>query len=809
MKKKIKQVAVIGAGVMGATIAAHLANVGLKTFLLDIVLPEPTPDEQAKGLTRDDKRFRNKLADGGLQKALKSKPASFYIPEDAKLITIGNTEDNLDWIKESDWVVEVIIENLELKKQLFQKIVPFLKEDAILTSNTSGIPIKDMAATLPKEVSANFLGTHFFNPPRYMKLLEIIPGPDTKPEVVEVMADFCERVLGKGIVYAKDTPNFIANRIGTFGMMDAIRTMVEMGLTPEEVDKITGPAIGHAKSATFRTADLVGLDTLSHVAKNVYDGAQDDEKRDVFQPPEFMQKMVANKLLGDKTGSGFFKKVSGPQGRAILSLNFDSMEYVEQKKPKFASLAKVKPIDDLPTRLRMLFNGDDQACEFFFKTASAQLIYSANRIPEIADDIVNIDNAMKWGFAWELGPFEVWDALGLEESVKKMEEAGYVVTPWVKEMLAAGKKSFYKSENGVRYFYDVTAKDYAVAAAKAEIILLPSLKERKKLVAGNTGASLVDLGDGVACLEFHTKMNSLGNEIAEMVGKSLDIVAKDFKGLVIANHAPNFSVGANLMAVMMQIQAKQWKELNEMVAGFQAMTSALKFFEKPVVAAPAGMALGGGCEVCLHSHKVRAAAETYMGLVEVGVGLIPAGGGCKELLLRNMEGLFEVARGGVYPAQIELKPFVARTFESIAMAKVSTSAREAQSLGLMRKTDQISINRDYLINDAKNTVLAMDLEGFQPLRPRDDVRVMGKDGIAVFDYTLYVMHKSNMITDYDKVVASKVAWVLCGGNCIPDTRLTENYLLELEREAFVSLCGDERTQARIQNMLMTGKPLRN
>ncbi|MFH1139729.1 MAG: 3-hydroxyacyl-CoA dehydrogenase NAD-binding domain-containing protein [Pseudomonadota bacterium] len=805
MKKKIRKATVLGAGVMGATIAAHLANVGIKTDLLDIVLPEVSPAEAAKGLTRDSKAFRNKLAQTGLETALKARPASFYVPEDAKLIRVGNLEDNLDWLKDSDWVCEVIIERLDLKKALFEKITPFLGKETILTSNTSGIPIKSMSEGLSRDVAERFLGTHFFNPPRYMKLLEIIPGPATKPEIIDSMAEFCEKTLGKGVVFAKDTPNFIANRVGIFSSMYAIQAMMEMDLTPEEVDKMTGPIIGHPKSATFRTADLVGLDTICHVASNVYDGAPDDEQRDMFKVPEVIKAMVDKKLLGQKTGGGFFKKA----GRDIASLNLKTLEYGEQKKADFPSLKAAKGIEDLGQRLASLYYADDKAGEFFLKTTSALVIYAANRIPEIADDIVNIDNALKWGFAHEMGPFEKWDAIGLAKSSEKMKAAGFKIPAWVEEMLAAGKTSFYKTDKGVKYFYDPASKDYQPVAQSPEIILLPSLKDRNKVVKSNPGASLYDLGDGVLCLEFHTKMNSIDADLTTMISDSIDIMEAQFDGLVLANHAPNFSVGANIFFVLAYAKEKKWDELTGMVKGLQDTMMKMKYSNKPVVAAPAGMALGGGCEICLHADRVRAAAETYLGLVEVGVGVLPAGGGCKELLIRNTEHLFEVNKGGVYNKEIELKPWVARAFETIAMAKVSTSAREAQKMGVLRATDQVTINRDLLINDAKKTVLAMNLEGYTPPRPKDNIRVMGRDGIAVFEQALYVMNKSGFISEYDRVVSGKVAYVLCGGNVFQYTPLTEEYILELEREAFVSLCGNEKTQARIEHMLVTGKPLRN
>ncbi|MEW5725245.1 MAG: 3-hydroxyacyl-CoA dehydrogenase NAD-binding domain-containing protein [Thermodesulfobacteriota bacterium] len=809
MKRKIERVTVIGAGVMGATIAAHMANVGVKTNLLDIVPPQLTPVDEAKGITRQDRAFRDRFAANGLNNAVKSKPASFYIPEDAKRVRIGNIEDNLEWLKESDWVVEVVVENLDIKKKLFGTIVPFLRDGAILSSNTSGIPIKAMAEALPPQISANFLGAHFFNPPRYMKLLEIIPGPRTDPEVITFMADFCETVLGKGVVFAKDTPNFIANRIGVFGMMDTVAAMAELGLTPDEVDAMTGPAIGHPKSATFRTADLVGLDTLCHVAGNVYDGVPGDEKRETFKVPGLLQQMLEKKLLGDKTGGGFYKMARTAVGKAILSLNLNTFEYKEQKKVKFDSLQLAKLEEDTGKRIAALYYGGDVVSRFLFQTTSALLIYSANRIPEIADDIVNIDNALRWGFAWELGPFEIWDALGLGKSVARMEEAGYPVPAWVKEMLAAGKTSFYQKENGVRYYYDLADRDYREVPTRPEIILLPSLKDRNKVVRTNPGATLYDLGDGVAGLELHTKMNAIDQDLITMITASLDEVREKFDGLVIGNQAQNFSVGANIFLVLAAAKEGRWDELGATIKGLQDALMAVKYFEKPVVAAPAGMALGGGCEICLAAHKVRAAAESYIGLVEVGVGVVPAGGGCKELLLRNMEGLFEVARGGIYPDQIELKPFVARAFENIALAKVSTSAREAQKLGILRWSDKITINRDFLLDDAKKTVLAMNLEGFQPPRYADEIRVMGRNGLAVFRHALYVMHKSGYISDYDREVAGQVAWVLCGGEVHPNTMVNEQYILDLEREAFLSLCGKEKTQARIEHMLVTGKPLRN
>ena len=810
MEKKIKKAGVIGAGVMGATIAAQLANVGIETFLLDIVPPELTDDEKKKGLTKESKTFRDKFGLNGLNIALKSKPASFYISENAKLITIGNLEDNLEWLSDVDWIIEVVVERLDIKKSVFEKIETVLKPGTIITSNTSGISAKAMCEDRTENFRKHFAITHFFNPPRYMKLLEIVPNPDTLPEVIETLADICEKVLGKGVVYAKDTSNFVANRIGTYNMFSVINAMVDMGLTVEAVDKLTGPVIGNAKSASFRTADLVGLDTLLHVADNVYEGCPDDEKRGVFKPPDFINQMVEKKLLGEKTKQGFYKKTKDSKGKkVILSLDCNTLEYSPQEKVNLASLEAAKNVSGTPQKVKSLYYAKDLAGKFTFGHISEMFIYAANRIPEIADDIVNIDNALKWGFGRKMGPFETWDAVGISKSVAKMKEAGYEIPSWVQELLDSGKESFYKKEAGALYYYDIPSKDYKEVPVKPGIILLPSLKEREKQVAGNTGASLIDIGDGVACLEFHSKMNAIGEDIISLIVQSADIVSRDFEGLVIANHGTNFSVGANLAMVLFAAQEEEWDDLDWAIKALQDALMKLKYLDKPVVAAPAGMALGGGCEICLASDRVRFAAETYMGLVEVGVGVIPAGGGCKELLIRNTEHLFEVQRGGVYPKQIEFMPFVARAFETIAMAKVSTSGPEAIKLGYLRPTDKLTVNRDYLIEDAKKTVLAINLEGYTPLRPLEEIRVAGENSFAMMKLALWTMHEQGFALDHDVTVGTKVAYVLCGGNVLENTKVSEQYLLDLEREAFLSLCGDPKTQARIQHMLTTGKPLRN
>jgi len=810
MDKKIKKASVVGAGVMGATIAAQLANVGIETFLLDIVPPELTDDDKKKGLTKENQAFRDKFGKNGLNIALKSKPASFYIPENAKLITIGNLEDNMEWLSDVDWIIEVVVERLDIKKSVFEKIETVLKPGTIITSNTSGISAKAMCEDRTENFRKHFAITHFFNPPRYMKLLEIVPNSDTLPEVIETLADICEKVLGKGVVYAKDTSNFVANRIGTYNMFSVINAMVDMGLTVEAVDKLTGPVIGNAKSASFRTADLVGLDTLLHVADNVYEGCPDDEKKEVFKPPDFINRMVEKKLLGEKTKQGFYKKTKDSKGKKlILSLDYNTLEYSPQEKVNLTSLEAAKNVSGTPQKMKSLYYAKDLAGKFTFGHISEMFIYAANRIPEIADDIVNIDNALKWGFGRKMGPFETWDAVGISKSVAKMKEAGYEIPSWVQELLDSGKESFYKKEAGVLYYYDIPSKDYKEVPVKPGIILLPSLKDREKQVAGNAGASLIDIGDGVACLEFHSKMNAIGEDIMGMIVQSADIVSRDFEGMVIANHGTNFSVGANLAMVLFAAQEEEWDDLDWAIKALQDALMKLKYLDKPVVAAPAGMALGGGCEICLASDRVRFAAETYMGLVEVGVGVIPAGGGCKELLIRNTEHLFEVQRGGVYPKQIEFMPFVARAFETIAMAKVSTSGPEAIKLGYLRPTDKLTVNRDYLIEDAKKTVLAINLEGYTPLRPLEEIRVPGENTFAMMKLALWTMHEQGFALDHDVTVGTKVAYVLCGGSVLENTKVSEQYLLDLEREAFLSLCGDPKTQARIEHMLTTGKPLRN
>lgn len=801
MEKKIKKAAVLGAGVMGATIAAHLVNVGIPSIMLDIVPNKLMEEEEKKGLTLQHPSVRNRFAATGKQNLLRARPAALAIPEFASLIEVGNFEDHLFRLAEVDWIIEVVVENLKIKQDLFKKVAAVRKPGTIVSSNTSGIPIKNICEGMDLEFKRDFLGTHFFNPPRYMKLLEIIPLPETLPEVVKFMADFGERVLGKGIVYAKDTPNFIANRVGIFGMLYLIKTMAEEGYTIEEVDAITGPAMGRPKSASFRTTDLVGLDTFAHVAQNLYENAPKDEMREIFKIPDFVQKMLQNKWLGDKTGQGFYKRVETKAGKETLALDYKTMEYHPSQKIESPSLEAAKAASGAGNKIRALIYGEDRAGQFAWKVVSESLLYAAQRIPEIADDIFNVDNAMKWGFNWELGPFETWDAIGVEESVARMKKEGRLIPSLVESLLAKKKKTFYLKKDGRLSFFDLKSGRYKKVEEKPEIILLSSLKERKQLVKSNPGASLIDMGDGVACLEFHTYMNAIGQEIIEMIHESLRIVEMDFVGMVVGNHSQNFSVGANLLMLVGEIVKSNWAGIEAAVKGFQDATLAMKYFEKPIVAAPQGMALGGGCEVCLASHRIRAGLETYMGQVEIGVGLLPGAGGNKEVYLRCIEGIPD----NVTP---DLLPFLRKAFENIAMAKVSTSAEEARKLGFLRPTDKVTANVDHLLYDAKQTILAMVQEGFKPLRPKL-IPVAGDGGRAAIKYMVNTMRQGGYISEYDEFIAGKLAYILTGGDVLSGALVTEQHMLDLERQAFLSLCGQKKTQERISHMLKTNKPLRN
>ena len=799
----IKKVAVLGSGVMGSQIAAHLANAGIPSYLLDIVPNTLTDKEKAKGLTLESPEVRNKLAAQGLKNALKSKPAAFFVPERADLITVGNFDDNMDWLKEVDWIIEVVVERLDIKQQLMKRVVEYRKPGTIISSNTSGISIAQIADGQSQEFKQHFLGTHFFNPPRYMHLLEIIPTKDTDPELVKFMAEFVEKELGKGVVYCKDTPNFIANRVGVFGMMYTIQQMLKDGLTIEEVDAITGPATGKPKSATFRTGDLVGIDTMVHVSENLYEAAKDDEMREVFKVPDFIKKMVENKWLGDKTGQGFYKKEKAPDGkRVILALRPDTMEYAAREKAKYGSLEMAKQIEDVGERIKAVANAKDKAGQFFWETASAILIYSANRIPEITDSIVNIDNAMKWGFNWEMGPFETWDALGVEKSVKRMEAEGKQVPEKVKKMLATGKKSFYKKEKGNLYYYDFISEDYKPVAFDKDVIILSLEKEKEgKIIKSNADATMYDIGDGVALVEFHTKMNAIGEGILSMVSYAVKEVEKNYEGLVIGNQGKHFSAGANLMLILMLAQEEEWDELDRAVRMFQNVNMQVKYSEKPVVVAPFGMTLGGGCEMTLHAPRVQAAAETYIGLVEVGVGVIPAGGGTKEMTLRTLKRFKGIS-------DVDALPFIQNLFQTIGTATVATSAVEAKKLGFLREYDHISMNQDRQIGDAKKTVLAMVNEGYKKPIP-EKMLAVGENVLAPIYLGLDQMRESGYISEYDQHIGRKLAYIMTGGDITAAQEVPEQYFLDLEREAFISLCGEKKTQDRIAHMLKYGKPLRN
>lgn len=801
MEKKIKKAAVLGAGVMGATIAAHLANVGIPSIMLDIVPNQLTPEEEKKGLTLKSPAVRNRFAVTGKQNLLRARPAALAVPEFARMIEVGNFEDHLARLSEVDWVIEVVVENLKIKQELMKQVAAVRRPGTIITSNTSGIPIKDICAHMDLEFKQHFLGTHFFNPPRYMKLLEIIPIAETLPEVVKFVAEFGERVVGKGIVYAKDSPNFIANRIGIFGMLNLMKIMAEEGLTIEEVDAITGPAMGRPRSASFGTTDLVGLDTFAHVAKNLYENAPQDETREVFKVPDFVQKMLEKKWLGNKTGQGFYKRIKSEAGKEKLVLDYKTLEYRPAQKVKFPSLDAVKAAPTPADKAKALIYAEDRAGKFAWKITSESLLYAARRVPEIADDIYNIDNAVKWGFNYEAGPFESWDALGVEESVARMRKEGKTIPPLVEKLLAKKHKTFYQKKDGKLYFFDLKTGRYKKVADNPRIILLPSLKEREKVVKSNAGASLIDMGDGVACLEFHSFMNAIGQEIIAMIHESLKIVEKDFVGMVIGNHAERFSVGANLLMLVGEIVKSNWPGIEGAIKAIQDAMMAMKYFEKPIVAAPHGMALGGGCEVCLSSHRIVAALESYMGQVEIGVGLLPGAAGNKEVYIRCIEGIPD----GV---NVDLLPFLRKAFENIAMAKVSTSAEEARKLGFLRPTDKVTANVDHQLYDAKQTVLAMVQDGFKPPRPKL-IPVAGDGGRAAIKYMANTMRQGGFISEYDEFIAGKLAYILTGGDVLTGAMITEQQMLDLEREAFVSLCGEKKTQERITHMLKTNKPLRN
>ncbi len=800
---QIGKAAVLGAGTMGAAIAAHLSNAGIPTLLLDIAPRELSEDEQKKGLTLDAPQVRYRIVNSLFEAAKKLKPAPFMLNDNANLITLGNFEDDLHKIKDCDFVIEAIVENLEIKHKLFAEVEKHKKPGAIIASNTSGIPIESIATPFPDDFKKNFLGIHFFNPPRYMKLVEVIPTADTSGEIACAVSGFLNERLGKGVVPAKDRPNFIANRIGVFSMMATIKEMIEMGLTPTEVDQITGKAIGHASSATFRTSDLVGLDVTAHVVGNLYPAIPDDEDREVFQTPELIKTLMGKKILGDKTKGGFFKKSTNAEGkREILELDLETFEYKPQTKTKFPSLDAAKQIEDLPKRIKTLVWGKDNVGEFLWKTTSRISRYAANRIPEIADTIVEIDNAIKWGFGWEIGVFETWDAIGVRESVERMRVEGQPIPANVEKMLDSGAETFYKYENGVKSFYDLVNGGYKEIADQQGVIFLKSVKDRTGVIKKNQGASLIDIGDGVACLEFHSKMNSIGGDTVQMMNFAIDETEKNHVGLVVGNQGGNFSAGANIMLLLLAAQEEEWDDINQMIRALQNAVMRLRYSAKPVVTAPYGLTLGGGCEIAMHGNKVRAAGETYIGLVEVGVGLIPAGGGTKELTMRAMDAAKNTP-------DADPLAFLKKTFETIAMGKVATSAQEAKSWGILRPSDAISMNGDRLIADAKQEVLALAETGYVPPVERTDILALGEQAQAAIKLALHMMRSGGFISEHDHLIGKKLAKIMSGGDLNHTSFVSERYLLDLEREAFLSLCGERKTQERIAGMLKTGKPLRN
>ncbi|HEV8485103.1 MAG TPA: 3-hydroxyacyl-CoA dehydrogenase NAD-binding domain-containing protein [Blastocatellia bacterium] len=801
MSYRIDRVAVLGAGTMGAQIAAHFANAGVEVLLLDMAPTTLTKQEEARGLTLQSPQVRNRIANGGLEAAKKIRPAAFYSPALASLITTGNFEDDLARVSRVDWIVEAIVENIDIKRDLFNKVDSERKKGTIVSSNTSGIPIKAMAEGMSDDFRRHFLGTHFFNPPRYLKLLELIPTADTHPDVMRFVADFCDRRLGKGTVFAKDTPNFIANRIATFSSLNAIRVMAEGGYTIEEVDAMTGQLIGRPKSASFRTSDIVGLDTALYVADNLYRAVPDDERRDVLAPPDFLREMVKRGWTGNKAGQGFYKKQKGEGGRTeFWVLDYKAMEYKPSQKVRFPSIEAARQIEDPAERIRTLIYGKDRVGEFLWKTISANLIYAANRIPEIADDIVNIDNAVKWGFNHDFGTFELWDVIGVEKSVGLMREEGLAIPPIVERLLGSRKTSFYERLTGRSFYFDFASSEYRAIEPKPGVVILKSLKEQKPPIRKNASASLIDLGDGVACLEFHSKMNAIGGDTVAMMNYATKEVGENFEALIIGNQAENFSVGANIMMLLLGAQEGEWDEIALSVRQFQNANMGLRYSPKPVVVATHGMALGGGCEITMHGDKARAAAESYLGLVVVGVGLVPGGGGVKEMVLRAVE--------DAQPDE-DLFPRIKKVSETIAMARVATSAVEGREIGFLRQTDPITMNKDRLIEDAKQTALAMVREGYVQPHPRTDIPVLGEPALATIKLAIHMMIRGGFISEYDGHVARKLAHIITGGDLSHKTLVSEQYLLDLEREAFVSLCGERKTQERIQHMLKTGKPLRN
>lgn len=800
-KRRINKVAVVGSGVMGSAIACHFANIGAEVLLLDIVPNKLTEAEEKKGLTLEDKQVRNRIVNDALQFAIKSNPAPLYKKSFSSRITTGNLDDDLHKIKDVDWIIEVVIERLDIKKQVFEKIEKYRTPGTLITTNTSGIPIHLMSEGRSDDFQKHFCGTHFFNPPRYLKLLEIIPGPKTDQNVLDFLDEYGSKFLGKTTVITKDTPAFVGNRIGVFGIMSLFHQVKEMGLTIEEIDKLTGPVIGRPKSATFRTADVVGLDTLTLVAGGLAENAPEDEEKDVFQLPDFIDTMVKNKWLGSKTGSGFYKKVTGDDGKSeIQALDFDTMEYRKSKKVSFPTLEKTKSIGNLSDRYEVLISGDDKAAEFYRKNFGTMFAYVSNRIPEISDELYKIDDAMKAGFGWEQGPFEIWDAVGLEKGVELIKKLDKKYAGWIDDMIASGAKSFYQIKNGHTYYYDIQKKEYIKVPGQEGLIILDNIRKSNE-VWKNNEVVIEDLGDGIINLEFRSKMNAIGSDVLLGINKAIDIAEKDFDGLVIANNGTNFSVGANVGMIFMMAVEQEYEELNAAVKYFQDTSMRIRYSSIPVIVAPHGMTLGGGCEFALHADRVVAAAESYMGLVEFGVGLIPGGGGSKEMALRASDTFMK--------EDTELNR-LQQYFLTVAMAKVSTSAYEAYDNFILQPgKDIVVVNQDRQIATAKAIARQMADQGYTKPIHREDVKVLGKQALGMFYVGTDQMFAGNFVSEHDKKIANKLAYVMSGGDLSESTLVSEQYLLDLEREAFLSLTTERKSLERLQHMIQKGKPLRN
>lgn len=800
-KRRINKVAVIGSGIMGSGIACHFANIGVEVLLLDIVPRELTDDEKKKGLTLEDKVVRNRIVNGDLQKAIKSNPAPLYHKDFAKRISTGNLEDDIAKVKTADWIIEVVVERLDIKKQVFENLDKHRTPGTLITSNTSGIPIKFMSEGRSEDFQKHFCGTHFFNPPRYLKLFEIIPGPKTSTEVLDFLNGYGEKFLGKTSVVAKDTPAFIGNRIGIFGIQSLFHQVKEMGLTIEEVDKLTGPVIGRPKSATFRTVDVVGLDTLVHVAKGIYDNVPDDEEHGIFQIPGFIDTMMEKKWLGSKSGQGFYKKVKNDDGSSeILSLDLDSLEYRKSKKAAFGSLENTKSVDKVTDRFPILIKGEDKAGEFYRKNFGAMFAYVSKRIPEITDELYKIDDAMKAGFGWDNGPFEIWDAVGVKKGIELIKDLGKEPAAWVNEMLEAGVDSFYTIKDGNTYFYDIPQKKHVKVPGQDSFIILDNIRKTSE-VFRNNGVVVEDLGDGILNVEFISKMNSVGGDVLAGINKAIDLAEKEYDGLVIANNGKNFSVGANIGMIFMMAVEQEYEELNAAVKYFQDTSMRIRYSSIPVVVAPHGMTLGGGCEFTLHADRVVAAAESYIGLVEFGVGVIPGGGGSKEMAMR--------ASDSFKKDDVELNR-LQEYFLTIGMAKVSTSAYEAYDTGILQKgKDIVIVNQNRQIAAAKEVARFMADQGYTKPIPRTDVKVLGKQALGMFLVGTDQMKAGNYISEHDMKIANKLAYVMAGGDLSEASYVSEQYLLDLEREAFLSLTGERKTLERLQHMIQKGKPLRN